>query len=909
MPAGRGRASLLGIRSLAGQVFLLQFVIVLLLIAAAGAVLLLQSRRDGESEARARSLAAADAFARAPGTLQAVESRNPTAVLQPRAEAVRKQTGVDYVVVSNVHGIRLTHPDPARIGQHIVARVGPLLRPQPTTHVLTSAQGLAVDTAVAIRRPDGSYAGLVSVGVTVQRVNSAVNRQLPALLVVGAAALLLTAAGTALVSRRLRRQTHGLAPAELARMYEHHDAVLHAVREGVLIIGADDRLLLVNDEGLRLLDLPRNAEQQRVASLGLEPDTVALLTGEGALTDHVHRAGDRMLAVNKRPTAPFGGLPGSVVTLRDSTELQALAGRAETARERLRLLHDAGTRLGTTLDVTRTAQELADVAVGRFADVVAVDLAEAVLRGDEPTREVPPLRRVALVGLTEDHPLIPLSSLDRAEAAPHARALQRRAGVLEPDLREARKWRRQEPQLVTRLLESGLHSLVTVPLQARGVILGVADFWRRDPREPFDEDDLAFAEELAARAAVSVDNARRYSREHAMAVTLQRRLLPRGAPRQDAVDVAHRYLPARAGVGGDWFDVIPLPGFRVALVVGDVVGHGLHAAATMGRLRTAVYNYTALDMPPDELLSRLGELVTAIDRDESGGGEGAEEEAGLTGATCLYAVYDPVDGCCSVARAGHPGPALVHPDGRVELVDVPVSPPLGVGEPLPVEAAVLRLDVGTRIVLYTDGLVTDRRRDLETGLRALQDALAATGPEATPEETCVHVLHALLPPQPVDDIALLVARTRRLAADQVATWEVPPDPAAVADVRARCSRRLQEWGLEEIAYATELILSELLTNAVRYGSPPIAVRLLRDHTLVVEVSDGSSTSPHLRRAGATDEGGRGLFLVAQFAERWGTRYTPVGKVIWAEQSPHDAAGASGEDLGDALLDQWDDVDL
>jgi anti-sigma regulatory factor (Ser/Thr protein kinase) len=316
-----------------------------------------------------------------------------------------------------------------------------------------------------------------------------------------------------------------------------------------------------------------------------------------------------------------------------------------------------------------------------------------------------------------------------------------------------------------------------------------------------------------------------------------------------------------------------------------------------------VHNLSVLDMPPEELLGRMDELVAQIDAGEAGAeGDGQ----GITGATCQYAVYDPASGQMAVATAGHPGPAVVHPDGTVAFPPVPISPPLGLGAGLPCESAELTVPEGSRLVLYTDGLIEDRDRDLDVGLEALRDALA--GPDRTPEATCAGVIEAMLPVQPKDDIALLVARTRRLSPAQVAEWDVRRDPAEVAPVRAACVRRLAEWGLGQIAFATELVLSELITNAIRYGTEPITVRLLRDRTLICEVSDGSSTSPRMRRAKVTDEGGRGLFLVAQFAERWGTRYTATGKVIWTELSLHDGATPAAERLGEILLDQWDNTE-
>ncbi|CAG7652253.1 SpoIIE family protein phosphatase [Streptomyces bryophytorum] len=369
----------------------------------------------------------------------------------------------------------------------------------------------------------------------------------------------------------------------------------------------------------------------------------------------------------------------------------------------------------------------------------------------------------------------------------------------------------------------------------------------------------------------------------AMAVNLQQSLLPHGPPEQNALDVAFRYLPAQAGVGGDWFDVIPLAGARVAVVVGDIVGHGMHAAATMGRLRTAVFNFSMLDLPPDDLLAHLDDLVGRIDKDEAAPGGAGEPGAGapIAGATCLYAIYDPVTRCCQLARAGHLPPALVAPDGSVELLDVPAGPPLGLGG-LPFEAAEHQLAEGSRLVLYTDGLVEDRTRDIDVGLDLLRSAL--TGPPGrTTEETCDAVIAAMMPAAPKDDIALLVAETRALPDDHIARWDVPTDPAAVGTVRNGANDQLAAWGLDELSFTTELILSELVTNAIRYATGPIDVRLLLDRSLICEVADTSSTSPHLRYAATTDEGGRGLFLVAQLGERWGTRYTKAGKIIWVEQ--------------------------
>ncbi|MFE9449928.1 SpoIIE family protein phosphatase [Streptomyces sp. NPDC006739] len=889
---GRHLAPALSLRTLAAQVFLLQVVIVLVLVLAATTALVLQGRYDGEQAATNRSLATAEAFAHAPGTALALRSPHPTALLQPAAQNARRAAGVDFITVLSPDGVRLTDPVPRLIGTKAQG-VGRAAAGEAFTETFHGRPGNAVRAVVPVLDPSRRVVGMVSAGIQVETVGHMLNRQLPVVLGSAGLALALATGGTALVSRRLRRQTHGLGPAEMTRMYEHHDAVLHAVREGVLIVGDDGRLLLANDEARRLLDLPADADQRHVGELGLAQDLARLLASSEAVSDQVFPAGDRLLAVSTRLTGPYGGPPGLVASFRDTTELTALSGRARTARGRLTLLYEAGVRIGTTLDVRRTAEELAEVTVPRMADVVTVELLDAVLRGEEPTGAVKRMRRTALHGAEPGDPLQPVGDLIQFVVAdtPMAAALQRGKAVLVPDLHAAQDWRAQDPQGARRVLEYGIHSLIAVPLRARGVVLGMVDFWRCSGSPRYEEEDVAVAEELVARAAVAIDNARRYAREHAMAVTLQRSLLPRDLPDQDALEMAWRYLPAQSGVGGDWFDVIPLPGFRVALVVGDVVGHGLHAAVTMGRLRTAVLNFSSLDLPPDELLGHLDEMVSHLDTQTASDDDSAQ----VTGATCLYAIYDPVGGRCTLSRAGHVAPVVVDPGGRVTLTEPPLSPPLGVGGH-PFETTEVDLPEGSRLVLFTDGLVEDRGRDIDEGLEMLRSAVAHSG--RTPEDTCRALVETMLPERPGDDVALLVARTRLLDPSKVATWEVPSDVMAVSRVRTEVGRRLGDWGLEESSFATELILSELLTNAIRYGAPPVGVRILLGRTLVCEVSDGSNTSPRLRRAATTDEGGRGLFLVSRFAEQWGTRYTANGKVIWAEQS----LGGAREPDPAALLD-------
>ncbi|MEU8946116.1 SpoIIE family protein phosphatase [Streptomyces sp. NPDC048489] len=571
------------------------------------------------------------------------------------------------------------------------------------------------------------------------------------------------------------------------------------------------------------------------------------------------------------------------------------------ARERLTLLSEASTRVGGTLDVARTAEELAEVAVRRFADQAAVDLFGPVLKGEEPApgphagpvtlrraarRSVP----TALAAAAPPHS----STVTYAGGSMPARSLQRGAPVHGQFTGAADSdacWPTDPNGTGTQ----APHSALAVPLRARGVTLGAALFTRSRHRDPFDADDVLLAQEIAARAAVCVDNARRYTHERATSVALQRSLLPQMIPPQPAIEAVARYLPAdnEVGVGGDWYDVIPLSGARVALVVGDVVGHGIRASAAMGRLRAAVRTLADIDLPPDELLTHLDDIVIRLQSETSptpsGSGEDvvADADVGEFVATCLYMVYDPISRRCTAARAGHPPPAVVRPGEGARFLDLPAGPPLGVGG-LPFETAEMHLPEGSLLALYTDGLVESPRHCLDERLERLLEILSESKP--TLQEACAHVLDRLADDRTRDDIALVVARTRALDDGHTAAWELLGDLSEVARARDLASRQLARWGLPEAAFLAELVVSELVTNAIRYGGSPVQLRLIRHDTLICEVSDGSNTSPHLRRARTFDEGGRGLFIVAQLAERWGTRQQSDGKTIWAELALPSATG-------------------
>ncbi|MFD3505331.1 SpoIIE family protein phosphatase [Streptomyces sp. NPDC058678] len=553
-------------------------------------------------------------------------------------------------------------------------------------------------------------------------------------------------------------------------------------------------------------------------------------------------------------------------------------------QERTLLGNDAEATLG----ITRAAQELADVTVPRLADFTAVDLLEGAHRVEElpfSPAELVTVRRTAVRSVREDRPEfldVPAETTAYPALSPPARCLaQGRSALYDTADAGIAQWVQQDPAAAW-IRRWGAHSVIVVPMRAHGTIIGVAFFGRYQRPEPFEPDDLLVAEELTARAAGSILEARRRPRAHTTTMTLQSSLLPQTLPDQAALEVASRYLPAatRAGLGGDWFDVIPLSGARVALVVGDVVGHGIRASATMGRLRTAVRTLAEVDLPPDELLTHLDDLVLHLSAEEGSTGSTPETVGGI-GTTCLYAVYDPVSCRCTLARAGHPQPAVAAPNGTVYLLDVPAGPPLGLGG-LPFETLETELPEGSLLVLYTDGLLQPRDRDIDEALDKMFTALAR--PVTQVEAVCDSVLAGVLTHRPDDDVALLIARTRALHADKVAVWDLASDPAIVAQARRHATDQLAVWRLDDAALIAELIVSELVTNAIRYGRPPIQLRLIHEgNILISEVFDSSSTAPHLRRARLFDEGGRGLLLVAQLAHRWGTRHGPIGKTIWAEQ--------------------------
>ncbi|MFG2023907.1 SpoIIE family protein phosphatase [Streptomyces sp. NPDC048825] len=611
----------------------------------------------------------------------------------------------------------------------------------------------------------------------------------------------------------------------------------------------------------------------------------------------------RNWSVNLYRVESGAGRPIGVAWLgTDVTARRAAAREAAAARRNLALLNEAGARIGNSLDLETTARELLDVAVPGFCDLASVDLYQGLLAGDE----TPPgladgsaeLRRVAFASAVSDAPFIGGPEPVNVGAVHHFAFNSECADAL----------RTARPKTVPGEEGGLIQSTLAVPMVAHDTVVGLVQFSRTKGSEPFGDRDRGLAVELAARAAVCIDNARLYRREHQRALILQRSLLPPGDPEASGLDIACRYLPGNAAteVGGDWFDVIELPGHRTALVVGDVMGRGLRAAVAMGELRTAVRTLALLDLEPAEVLSALDEIARGlgtpggIQQATRTAGRQSQRDADLSEvylATCVYAVYDSVTRRCTFANAGHLPPVLVEPGETALMLDVPPGMPLGVGGE-PFEEVEVELPEGSLLALYTDGLVESRDHPLDEGLQALVGALtdpshpspvhhagaAARRADTSRslEDACDHVLNTLDTHHGEDDIALLMARVQGLPAESVGDWTLPREPRSVGRAREFARGQLLSWDLEPLVDTAELLVSELVTNALRYGEGDIRLRLLLDRTLVCEVWDAGLVQPRRRRARDTDEGGRGLQLVGLLSAAWGSRRTPRGKTVWFE---------------------------
>ncbi|WP_017239867.1 ATP-binding SpoIIE family protein phosphatase [Streptomyces sp. SS] len=587
------------------------------------------------------------------------------------------------------------------------------------------------------------------------------------------------------------------------------------------------------------------------------------------------------------PPHPPGG-PGAVaVAVAPQPPGGARGGDTAGRREgdRLRFVGAATRRIARGIDLDEIVLGLCRATVPTFSDEILVYLRDPLPVGDE--RPVAPfvlrLRRTDRLRLSEldGEELVLVPDPDPTPAAELCEV--RSGGALAEVLRGVRPVFGDSAAAKTALgellgpdhpLPGGLRA-VLAPLRGRRRVIGAAVFLRRPERAGFEPNDLLVAAQLATHTALGIDKAVLYGREAYIADELQRTMLPDSLPQPTGVKLASRYLPAAetARVGGDWYDAIPLPGSRVALVVGDVMGHSMTSAAIMGQLRTTAQTLAGLDLPPQEVLHHLDEQAQRLGQDRM--------------ATCMYAVYDPVSHRITVANAGHPPPILLHLGGRAEVLRVPPGAPIGVGG-VDFEAVELDAPAGATLLLYTDGLVESRLRDVWTGIEQLRERLAATaqltGPDHSPplEALCDDVLDMLGPGDRDDDIALLAARFDGIAPSDVAYWFLEPEDAAPGRARRLARRALARWDLEELTDSVELLISEVVTNAVRYAERPVTLRLLRTDVLRCEVGDDSPQLPRQRRARDTDEGGRGLFLVNRLARRWGATRLSGGKVVWFE---------------------------
>ncbi|WTI42895.1 serine/threonine-protein phosphatase [Streptomyces sp. NBC_00589] len=566
-----------------------------------------------------------------------------------------------------------------------------------------------------------------------------------------------------------------------------------------------------------------------------------------------------------------------------------MTGSTGPQTDRLRYLDVATRRIARGMDLDETLRELRRAAVPAFADSIIIHLQDPLPVGDEKSAAPVALHLHSIdsapeLADTERTRTAGLKSLPlRSDVAERVHPVT--GGRLARLLLAGRPAFGDTPGVALAVAEllgpvaqaPGMlppgRSQIIAPLHGRHHVVGTVVLLRRPDRLAFTGDDLLVASQLATHTAIGVQKAVMYGHEASVADTLQHTMLPSSLPEPTGVRLASRYLPASktAQVGGDWYDAIPLSGNRVALIVGDVMGHSMTSAAIMGQLRTIVQTLAGLDLPPDEVMHHLDEQALRLGSDHI--------------ATCLYAIYDPISHRLLMASAGHPPAVLLHPDGQAEVLRIPPGAPIGVGG-VAFESVEMAAPTGATLLLYTDGLVESRDTDVGTGIEALRTHLqAALHGHAAPslELLCDQLLGTMAPGARDDDIALLTARFEGFPPDSVGYWYLDPHPLTAGQARRLTRRALRRWGLESLLDSTELMVSEVVTNAVRYASRPIALRLLRTDVLRCEVTDDSPQVPRMRRAAPGDEGGRGLFLVDQLALRWGATRLSRGKVVWFEQ--------------------------
>ena len=688
-----------------------------------------------------------------------------------------------------------------------------------------------------------------------------------------------------------------------SRTAEPADGVLEEASES-----STRTLILGLDAGGVILHCDRSATstlvQESAELLGGHLRDVIAADRDGALDRLLEaidggREGTAMLAVDTREHGrrdsvvsvhPMSGANGDGLAALAIVRIPVPAAERFTdpAVMRRQLLDDTLAQIGGVLDLDQMGRGLMDILIPHFCNAGALVIRENLIGPDDAPAEAegqPLMRRIAIGFDDGDQSwdaAFPTGEVFRyPDGSPAFQCLD---GDRAMRLRVADAKMACTPDQWPRPIGVDLLrgcSLLLLPLIARGNALGMITCVRTSQYRPFDGYDAELGMEFAQRAALFIDNARRYGRERATALTLQRSLLPTGLSAPKPVEVHHRYLPGSRliEVGGDWYESIPLPGARVALVVGDVAGHGVRAAVTMGRLRTAIQTLAGLDLPPAEALQRLDELMRTL----------GEREPHF--ATCAYAVYDTVTGILEVASAGHPPPLVAGPGGA-EFLDLAPAPPLGIAAAVggsPVFGRRYAVEDGSLLVLYTDGLVENRSRDIDDGLARLRAVFDAAfpdedGPARPLALLCQEALDGMYNDHHRDDIAMLIARLGRIPEEDHMTWELPATPASAREARSLVREKLASWGLADLSFTAELAATELVTNAVCHVGGPIQLRLVRTDKLVCEVFDNSDARPRLRppEDNETAESGRGLQVVSRLARRWGVRPTPTGKSVWCE---------------------------
>ncbi|WP_343239179.1 SpoIIE family protein phosphatase [Streptomyces sp. SID8014] len=685
-------------------------------------------------------------------------------------------------------------------------------------------------------------------------------------------------------------------------------AVLEALfdnsSQGLFVLDDDLRVLRYTRSGREVRGLPEEevvGHHVEEFAPGMQPETVRVLAEEAVATGRPVRNRlirgrspvdeNRVLALEVSLFPLCGARRGAaavVAVVEDVTARQADA-------DRLSVLSAVHATVGSTLDARDTAEELVRALVPDFADAAAVDLLDHEAGGPDKgggSRADTPLRRVAFAPGRTDGSRAEGDSRPFPFPTPHTQALNDLRARLVP-VSSGTAWPANSPDGFAPMVDAGVHSLMVAPLVSQDRALGLLTLYRCRAA-PFEEADLDVARQVAVTVAAHLDNARRYHRERAAAAALHRRLQPHALPELSAVETEYVYLPE--GAGGGWFDVIPLSGTRVALVVGDVAGHGVEAAATMGQLRVALRTLTLQDLETEELLTYLDEVAAHLAATSA---SAPDEQV----ATCAVSVYDPVTRRCTLVRAGHPAPVVMEPDGTPLALQVPEGPPLGEGGGRVFTPAVTELAPGSLLAHCTSGLFGEPDRsgdqDEEAALHRLEQVLAATGRPL--RELCDEAVHRMAPVRGQDAV-LLLARTKALQPERLAVWTLPADASVVGTARRLAERQLAAWELGEAAFTTELIISELVTNAIRHGKGPIRLRLIHDRgRLLTEVTDASSASPHLRHARDSDEGGRGLYIVMRLSFRWGVRHSRQDKTIWSEQRLDEGAAVDPS----VLLDGFD----